>query len=137
MVSAVAVVATANVNAVAFSGSNFIFSHNDKSTAADDAKRRQEAIDKYNKEQDAYNENLRLRNEFLVARKQQQSKSEQAFHDVAADLAGYYRINSTDAKYYNNEPKLDYKPSDTQAELEFGFQFVGTICAVIDAYMLF
>ena len=36
----VAVVATAVVNAIAFSGSNYIFSHFDKITASDDARRR-------------------------------------------------------------------------------------------------
>ena len=132
----VAVVATAVVNAVAFSGSNYIFSHFDKSTAAEDARRRQEAIDKYNREKDAYNENLRLRNEFLATRKQQQSESEQTFQDVSADLEEYYRISGLDESYFK-EPKIEYIPSDTQAELELGFQLVGTICAVIGAYMLF
>ena len=81
----VAVVATAVVNAVAFSRLNYVFKHIDKSTAADDARRRQKAIDKYNREREANNENLRLRNEFLANRRQQQSESEQTFHDVAFD----------------------------------------------------
>ena len=133
----VAVVATAVVNAVAFSGSNYIFSHFDKTAASDDARKRQEAIDKYNRERDAYNENLRLRNEFLNSRKQQEADSEKTFHDVASDLAEYYRISGLDVNYFSEKPKFDYKPSDVQAELELGFQLIGTVCAVIGAYMLF
>ena len=34
-------------------------------------------------------------------------------------------------------PKLEYEPSEMQADLELGLQFVDTICALIDAYMLF
>ena len=79
---------------------------------------------------------MRLRNEFLATRKQQQSESEQTFHDVSADLGEYYRISGLDESYFK-EPKIEYIPSDTQAELELGFQLVGTICAVIGAYMLF
>ena len=129
----VAVVATAVVNAVAFSGSNYIFSHFDKTTASDDARKRQEAIDKYNRERDAYNENLRLRNEFLNSRKQQEADSEKTFSDVTSDLIEYYKISGLSDEYFDNKPKFDYKPSD----LELGFQLVGTVCAVIGAYMLF
>ena len=133
----VAVVATAVVNAVAFSGSNYIFSHFDKNSAAEDARKRQEAIDKYNRARDAYNENLRLKNEFLANRRQQEADSEKTFHDVASDLIEYYRISGLDDEYFDNKPKLEYKPSEVQAELELGFQLVGTICAVIGVYMLF
>ena len=133
----VAVVATAVVNAVAFSGSNYIFSHFDKTAASDDARKRQEAIDKYNRERDAYNENLRLRNEFLNSRKQQEADSEKTFSDVTSDLSEYYKISGLSDEYFDNKPKFDYKPSDVQAELELGFQLVGTVCAVIGAYMLF
>ena len=47
----VAVVATAVINAVVFSRSNYIFSRFDnKDAAAAEAKRRQNTIDKYNRE---------------------------------------------------------------------------------------
>ena len=108
----VAVVATAVVNAVAFSGSYYIFSHIDKNSPSDDARRRQKAIDKYNRERDAYKKNLRLRTEFLATRRQQKSKSELTFHDVVSDLAEYYRISGLDESYYSKEPKLKYEQSD-------------------------
>ena len=55
-----AVVASAVVNVVAFSGSNCIFTNIDKSIATDDVKRRHDTKDKYNREKDAYKEHLRL-----------------------------------------------------------------------------
>ena len=135
----VAVVGSAIVNAVAFSGSNFLFSRMDKDAAAAEARKRQDAIDKYNRDRDNYNEYLRKRNEFLANRHQEQVESEQKFRDVSSDLAEYYRISS-DKKEAEpepvEEPKFDYKPSEKQADLELAFQAIGTLCAVIGAYVL-
>ena len=66
----VAVVGSAIVNAIAFSGSNFIFSRMDKDAAAAKARKRQDTIDKYNCGRDNYNEYLLKRSEFLANRRQ-------------------------------------------------------------------
>ena len=132
----VAVVGSAIVNAVAFSGSNFLFSRMDKDAAAAEARKRQDAIDKYNRDRDNYNEYLRKRNEFLANRHQEQVESEQKFRDVSSDLAEYYRISSDQKEPEPEQPKFDYQPSEKQAELELAFQAIGTLCAVIGAYVL-
>ena len=133
MASVLMMVGGAIVNAVAFTGGNYLFSMVDKNGAQEEMKRHNAAIEKLNREQMDYNIKRAKNQDWLntqIARKQ----------DATNEL---YSVNSAFDQYkklYNQEPQLphpdlkqpefDYTPSDEQKKYETMFTTAGTLASV-------
>jgi hypothetical protein len=128
-----AVVGTAVVNAVAFSGSNYIFSKLDKDAAAEERRRKEAADEKYRRDRDEYNEQIRLHNEYVQARAQQMRDAESSRLESNQNAHDLFMLQEPEIP---PEPVYTYQPSDEQRKHEISFQLIGSILVVILAFKL-
>jgi hypothetical protein len=130
----VAVVATAVVNAVAFSASNYVFSKIDKDAAAEEKRKHDDALLEYNRQKDEYNERLRLQNEYNAARLRQSQESEMHIAQTNINLEKLYEVIQEPEPPV--KPVFAYQPSDEQKKYELSFQIIGSIAAIFLAMRL-
>ena len=122
MASIVAMGAGALLNALAFSGTNYLFSHIDKSSAAEERRRHDKAIEQLQKARELWQqrriEKLDFYNKFL----QEQKLSTERIEDIDEAMRAYYRATGQKQRLAR-EPALSdyYHPSEEQKTGELVF----------------
>ena len=132
MASAVAMmVGGALVNALAFSGSNYLFSHMGNDDADDERKRHDKAVEQLEAAQAEWNKKRTARLDFINQEIQKEHHAVQTFDDVDQAMKQYYYI--TGKQLPDNlatlppKPTLSdyYTPSDSQKDRELVFIVLG------------
>ncbi len=131
-VAVLAVVGTAVVNALAFSGSNYLFSKLDKDAAAEEKRKKDAADEKYRRDRDEYNEQVRLHNEYMQARAQQMRDAESSRLESNQNAHDLFLLQ--EPPELPPEPVYEYRPSDEQKQHEISFQTIGSIFVIILAF---
>ena len=138
MASAVAMmVGGALVNALAFSGSNYLFSHMGKS---DDAEKERERHDKAEEQlqaaQTAWNKKRMQRLDFISEQIKKEHHAVQTFEDVDQAMKQYYYLTGKTLDPLQPEPKLSdfYSPSSDQQDREITFVVLGMAVTGVVAY---
>ena len=132
MAGVLMMVGGAIVNAVAFTGSNFLFSSIASKRIDQERKRHDLALERLSGAKLRYEKERTKYLDFLNERIQQEKQSKETFHNVDAALRVYNTIteeNEVLPVYLQHEPKLSdfYVPSDDQQIREFVWIMVGTV----------
>lgn len=138
MASVVMMVAGAVVNAIAFTGGNYLFSMADKNGAHAEAQRHNAAIEKLNREQAEYNIKRAKNQDWLATQLSRKRDATNDLYSVNSAFDTYKKLYGTDpneAMPHPNlrAPELDYTPSDEQQKYEKMFVGAGTLASVVGA----
>ena len=125
------------VNALAFSGSNYLFSHMG-SNADEERKRHDKAMEKLEAAQAAWGKERTQRLDFINEEIQKEHHAVQTFDDVDAAMKQYYYITGKQLDPLPSEPKLSdfYTPSEDQKNREIAFVVGGMALTGIIAWKL-
>jgi hypothetical protein len=140
MASVVMMVAGAVVNAVAFTGGNYLFSMMDKNGAQEEAKRHNAAIEKLNEETTEYNIKRAKNQDWLNTQISRKQEATNEIYSVNAAFDQYKELFGTEPELPHpnlKEPTLDYTPSNEQQQYETLFVGVGTAASVVGAIAAF
>ena len=126
------------VNALAFTGSNYLFSLLRGSDANEERKRHDKAIEQL---QAAHAEWSQRRTEcldWINEELRRQSHAVQTFQDVDAAIREYARVTGKKIEPLGPEPQLSdfYTPSDDQKDREIVFVVLGMAATGLVAYKL-
>ena len=119
------------VNALAFSGTNYLFGK----LGGAERKRHDLAMEKLSRAREAYSRNRQQRLDFINQSLQQQRHANQTFSDLGVAMEEYYKV--TGAKLPELEPpKLSdyYVPSQAQKDGEIAFIIGGMALLGLLAY---
>ena len=118
MASAAMVIGGAVVNALAFSGSNYLFS---KLSSDEERKRHDKAIEKLTKARDEYGKKRLALIDYANNKVMEERKANKNYHDSEEAIKLYYEAT------LGPPPKLSdfYEPSETQKNNELLFIVVG------------
>ena len=102
-------------NALAFSGTNFVFSRF-TDQCEEERKRHNLALEKLQKAKDEWNKDRMKRLDFINERLRQQNKARAYINNVDQAMVEYYRVFAKQIKPLPPEPELSdfYQPSGTQ-----------------------
>ena len=124
----VGVVGTALVNALAFSGSNYLFSHLDKQNYDKERKRHDLAMEELNAQTAKWNEHRKNQLDFINQELMKKNIAERDFKDVDEAMDLYYEITN---KRISLPPKPQlsdfYEPSEEARKYEYIWLIGGTI----------
>ena len=140
MASVVMMVAGAVINAVAFTGGNYLFSMIDKNGAQAEAQRHNAAIEKLNREQTDYNIKRSKNLDWLNAQNARKQEATNELYSVNSAFDTYKKLYGQEPALPHpnlQEPTLDYIPSDEQQKYETVFVGVGTAASVVGAVATF
>ena len=122
MGAVLSIIAGAGINAVAFSGSNYVFnklsSHGEAET-----KGHNRAIEKLQKDQDSWYKERQQRLDFINERLQKEKHAEKTFKDVDEAMQAYYFATQHKLTPIRKYPELSdhYHPSEKQKNGEIIF----------------
>ena len=143
MVSVAMMLGGAIVNALAFTGSNFLFSSLKGSDLEIERKRHDLALEKLTRDK---NEWTKKRTKYLDAineRLRKEAHAKQTFVNVDHALRQYYEVTGLqyglpDELRQENEPRLSdyYTPSDSQKTRELVWVLVGTTVVGVASYSI-
>ena len=122
---------SAIVNALAFSGSNYLFSKLKHGDADEERKRHDKAMEQLQTAKAAWS---KRRTEEL----DRQNHAVQTFHDVSAGLHEYNRITGKTLDLLGPEPQLSdfYTPSSAQKDREIVFIVLGMAATGLVTYYI-
>ena len=133
MATIAAMAGGALINALAFSGTNFIFSQ--FGGHGEEFKRHNLAMEKLSKARDEFNRQRLQRLDFINKTLRDQHHAEQTFTDLGAAMRRYHEVTGN---YFTplKEPKLSdfYNPSRQQKDGEIAFIIGGMTLIGIFAY---
>ena len=120
MASATMIIGGAVVNALAFSGSNYLFS---KLSSDEERKRHDKALEDLSKARDEYEKKRLALIDYNTGKLMQERKADKNYYDSAKDIKLYYEAT------LGPPPQLSdfYEPSETQKNNELVFIVVGMI----------
>lgn len=126
------------LNAVAFSGSNYLFSRIGHDDPDVERKRYDEAVEKLQAAQIAWNKQRTERLDFLNQELQQQAHAARTYQDVDEAMREYNMVTEKQLTSLPPEPKLEdyYTPSEGQKTRELVFVAAGMAATGIIAYKL-
>lgn len=140
MASAVAMmIGGAVVNALAFSGSNYLFSKMGKNNDAEaERERHDKALEQLEAAQAAWSKKRTERLDFINEEMQKEHHAEQTFDDVGQAMKQYYYITGKSLDPLPPEPKLSdfYAPSADQQNRELMFIVLGMTATGFLAFKL-
>ena len=112
----------AGINALAFSGSNYMFSKL-SNHGADERKRHNEAIEKLQKDRNSWVKERQQRLDFINQQLQRERHAEHTFSEVNEAMEAYYIATSKKLSPLRSKPVLSdiYHPSDQQKDNEILF----------------
>ena len=118
MASLLFIVGGVVVNALAFSGTNFVFNRL-TDHGAGERKRHDLAEEELQETRDKWNEYLMERLDFIKKRLREQNKARACINDTDQAMLEYYRIFAKKLKSLLPEPELSdfYHPSETQKKM--------------------
>lgn len=131
MATAIAMmVGGAIVNALAFSGSNFLFSSFKSKEADEERKRHDLALEQLTRARDEWNNKRTQYLDLMNEKLQKEAHSRQTFSDIDKALQEYHILTGSRMDMppeLQNEPKLSdfYTPSEEQKIREFLFILIG------------
>ena len=135
MASLLFTVGGAVVNALAFSGTNFVFSRL-TGYGAKKRKRHDLAEEKLQRVKDKWNEDRMKRLDFINKRLREKNEARAYINNVDEAMLEYYRVFAKQIKPLPPEPQLSdfYHPSEDQKNSEQLFVAVGTDIATYSLY---
>ena len=126
------------LNAVAFSGGNYLFNMLSDHGAAE-RKRHDLAVENLQRARDQFYIARQKRLDFINKRLKEQEHSEQVFNDLDRAASEYYRLTSQKLQPLEKEPELSdfYHPSKGQkdAEITFIILMIGGVSYLIYRYI--
>ena len=127
MASLLFTIGGAVVNALAFSGTNFVFSRL-TDHGEEERKRHDLALEKLQRARDEWNKDRTKRLDFINKRLREQNRARAYINNDDEAMLEYYRIFAKKLKPLPPEPQLSdfYHPSETQKNGELLFVAVGT-----------
>ena len=141
MASVALIVGGALVNALAFSGSNYLFSklgQSDSSDAAEEQKRHDKAVEQLQTAQAAWSKRRTERLDWINNELRDKNRAVQDFHDVSAAWREYTRVTGETLDPLAPEPQLSdfYTPSSVQKDREIVFVVLGMAVTGLVAYKI-
>lgn len=138
MASIAMLVGGALVNALAFTGSNYVFSMLKSSGIEDERKRHDKAVEELQAAQAKWSQRRSQRLDWLNEELRRQSHAVQTFHDVDAAMREYAAVFGKTLEAQPAEPQLSdfYTPSDDQKYREIAFVIMGMAGTGLVAYKL-
>ena len=135
MASLLFTVGGAVVNALAFSGTNFVFSRL-TDHGAKERKRHDLALEKLQRAWDEWNRDRMKRIDFINRRIREKNEPRAYINNVDEAMLEYYRVFAKQIKPLPPEPELSdfYHPSENQKNGELLFVVVGTGIATYALY---
>jgi len=135
MVSIAVMAGGALVNALAFSGTNYLFGK----LGGAERKRHNLAMEKYTKARDEYSRERQQRLDFINQSFQQQRHAERTFSNLGAAMEEYARVTGRALPKLRDPPELAdyYIPSEGQKDGEIAFIIGGMALVGIVAYKVF
>ena len=127
MASLLAIGASAAVNALGFSGTNYLFSKFSDHGEAE-RKRRDLALEDLQRDRDKWNQDRMERLDFINKRPRDKKEARDYIGNLDSAMLGYYRIFGVKLKPLPPEPQLSdyYNASDQQKSGELLFVMAGT-----------
>ena len=135
MASLLFTIVGAVVNALAFSGTNFVFSklidHGEEERKGHDL-----ALEKLQRARDEWNKDRMKRLDFINKRIREKNEARVYINNVDGAMLEYYRVFAKQIKPLPPDPELSdlYHPSEAQKNGELLFVAVGTAIAIYAQY---
>ena len=128
----------AMVNALAFSGSNYLFSMLRSSDINEERKRHDQAVEQLQAAQAKWSRKRTERLDWISEDLRRQGHAVQTFRDVDDAMREYSRVTGTKLGPLGPEPKLSdfYVPSSGQRDREIAFVVLGMAATGLVAYKL-
>ena len=122
------------VNAISFTGTNFLFSQ--FGGHGEEMKRHNLAIEKFTKARDEYTRQRLQRLDFINQTLRDQRHAEQTFSDLGAAMQRYYEVTGNQLPPLGKEPLLSdfYNPSRQHKDGELAFTIGGMALVGFLAY---
>ena len=135
MASLLFTIGGAVVNALAFSGTNFVFSRL-TDHGAEERKRHDLALEKLQRARDEWNRDRMKRLDFMNKRLREKNEARTYINNIDEVMLEYYRAFGKQIKPLPTEPQLSdfYHPSEAQKNDELLFVTVGTGLATYALY---
>ena len=135
MASLLFTIGGAVVNALAFSGTNFVFSRL-TDHGAEERKRHGLVLRKLQRARDEWNKDQMKRLDFINGRLREKNEAKVYINNVDEAMLEYYRVFAKQIKPLPPEPELSdfYHPSENQKNGELLFAVVGTGIATYALY---
>ena len=144
MASIALMIGGALVNALAFSGSNYLFSklhssdHKASSDIAEERKRHDNAVEKMQAAHDAWSKRRTIRLDWVNEQLRHQKPAAKTYRDVEEAMREYKRVTGQTLDPIGPEPQLSdfYTPSDAQQDREIAFVVGGMAVTGLLAYYI-
>ncbi|MEW7980832.1 MAG: hypothetical protein AB2813_13830 [Candidatus Sedimenticola endophacoides] len=126
------------MNALAFSGSNYLFSMLRSSGVDEERKRHDQAVEQLQAAQAEWSRKRTERLDWINEELRRQGHAVQTFRDVDAAIREYSRVTGQKIDPLEPEPLLSdfYHPSDNQKDREIAFVILGMTAVGLVAYRL-
>jgi hypothetical protein len=138
MASIALLVGSALVNALAFSGSNYMFSMLRGSGVDEERRRHDQAIEHLQAAQTKWSHQRTERLDWINEELRREEHAVQTFHDVDSAIREYAQVTGKKLDPVGAEPQLSdfYVPSSDQKDREIAFVLVGMAATGLVAYKL-
>ena len=125
------------VNALAFSGSNYLFSKLDKGDTAEEQKRHDKAMEQLQTAQAEWSQKRTERLDWINKKLREQHQAVQDFHDAEAAWREYILITGENLDPLEPEPQLSdfYTPSSAQKDREISFVMGMVVTGLVTYYI--
>ena len=126
------------MNALAFSGSNYLFTTLRSSGVDEERKRHDKAVEQLQAAQASWSRKRTERLDFINEELRRQGHAVKAFRDVDAAMQEYAQVTGHNLDPLGPEPQLAefYHPSDGQKDREIAFVILGMAATGLVAYRL-
>lgn len=126
------------VNALAFSGSNYLFSRLHGAGVEEERRRHDTAIERLQAAQAEWSRKRAERLDWINEELRRQGHAQQTFQDVNAAIREYAQVTGKNLDPLGPEPLLSdyYMPSDEQKDREITFVILGMAATGLVAYRL-
>ena len=122
-------------NALAFSGSNFLFS---QLSGSAERKRHNLAMEKLQDERDSWNEQRLGRIDFVNQKLKEQGHAERTFRDVDEAMQEYYLLTGEELSEMPPEPQLsDFLHEDDKVLIQNGELAIVSVGLLITGYLTY
>ena len=138
MASVALLVGGALVNALAFSGSNYLFSKLDQGDTAEEQKRHDKAMEQLQSAQAEWSQKRTERLDWINKKLREQYQAVQDFHNADVAWREYTRITGETLDPLVPEPQLSdfYTPSSAQKDREIVFIVLGMAVTGLVTYKI-
>ena len=138
MASVALLVGGALVNALAFSGSNYLFSKLDQGDTAEEKKRHDKAMEQLQSAQAEWSQKRTERLDWINKKLREQHQAVQDFHNADVAWREYTRITGETLDPLVPEPQLSdfYTPSSAQKDREIVFIVLGMAVTGLVTYKI-